>query len=233
MIKIYKNKQLGTSNLGWLNSHFHFSFADYYNPARMSFGPLRVINDDLIKVNTGFDTHPHRDMEIITYVIDGELTHADNMGNKHTLQRGQVQYMSAGTGVFHSEYNRGEVIARLLQIWIMPDKKGYKPNYGDYRFEWDLRSNKLLHLVSGIDGSAPVKIHQDANIYALELEHGKKLEFEVKPSRQVYVVQIEGETLVNQESFQEGDGLESVEENLHIEAISKAHLLFIEMKKEN
>jgi len=129
------NTKMGSSDLGWLKSKFHFSFAEYYNPSNVNFGVLRVINDDLVKPGTGFDTHPHRDMEIISYIVDGELTHGDSMGNKRTLSRGHVQYMSAGTGVFHSEHNFGEETLRFLQIWIYPDKNGYEPNYGDYKFE--------------------------------------------------------------------------------------------------
>ena len=170
MIKKIDHKTMGRSNLGWLQSLFHFSFADYYNPNNINFGTLRVVNDDLIKSGTGFPTHPHRDMEIISYVIDGELTHGDSMGNKRTLSRGQVQYLSAGTGITHSEYNYSDVTARFLQIWILPDQRGYRPNYGDYKFNWDDRKNKWLHIVSGQTGNAPVKINQDVNFHVLELD---------------------------------------------------------------
>lgn len=123
MIRKLEHQNMGKSDLGWLQSIFHFSFAEYYNPQNMHFGVLRVINDDLIKPQTGFDMHPHRDMEIISYVVDGSLTHGDSMGNKQTLHRGEVQYMSAGTGIYHSEHNLGSEMARLLQIWIYPDQK--------------------------------------------------------------------------------------------------------------
>ena len=123
---------MGGSNLGWLQSLYHFSFADYFNPKNLKFGKLRVINDDLVQPGTGFPTHPHRDMEIVTYVIDGELTHADSMGNERVLSRGDVQFMTAGTGITHSEYNRGEDILRFLQIWIMPERSMLTPNYGDH-----------------------------------------------------------------------------------------------------
>ena len=152
MINIYRKKEHGTSELGWLHSLFHFSFAEYYNPNRMKFGVLRVLNDDLIEPGTGFDLHPHKDMEIISYVIDGVLTHADNMGNKRAVTRGNIQYMSAGTGVYHSEHNRGKEVARLLQLWIFPDKKNHIPNYGDHDFAWDSRKNKFLHMVSCQNG---------------------------------------------------------------------------------
>ncbi len=135
MLRYIDHKLMGRSQLGWLDSHFHFSFAEYFNPDNMQFGALRVINDDIIKAQTGFGAHPHEDMEIITYVIQGELSHEDSMGNASTLTLGQVQYMSAGTGVIHSEHNwQNEADLRLLQIWILPDDSGYEPNYGDYRF---------------------------------------------------------------------------------------------------
>lgn len=122
MLRKIESKNMGSINMDWLKSIFHFSFAQYYNPDNMNFGVLRVINDDLIKANTGFDTHPHKDMEIISYVVRGQLTHGDSMGNENTLNRGHVQYMSAGTGVYHSEHNLGEKTLRLLQIWILPDR---------------------------------------------------------------------------------------------------------------
>ena len=161
MPRYIDSKQMGRSRLGWLDSHFHFSFAEYYNPKNIRFGALRVINDDLIQAGTGFDTHPHENMEIITYVVEGELTHADSMGNRHTLTRGQVQYMSAGTGVTHSEHNFGKERLRLLQIWIFPDQKGYEPNYGDYRVAVEDRRDRWLPLVASVedtDSPAPVRI---------------------------------------------------------------------------
>lgn len=231
MLRKIQSKNMGKSDLGWLKSNFHFSFAEYYNLSNMNFGVLRVLNDDLIEPNEGFDTHPHRDMEIITYVIDGELTHGDSMGNKRTLSRGEVQYMSAGTGVFHSEHNFGDRVLRLLQIWVFPDKKDYKPNYGDYKFAWDLRKNKWLYLVSSKDGDAPIKINQDVNFYALELEEGKEIEFPVNKSRQAYLVQIEGTANINDIVLNESDALEIVEEGIKITANKTSHFLIIEMKK--
>ena len=223
---------MGRSDLGWLQSIFHFSFAEYYNPENMNFGKLRVINDDLVKSQTGFEMHPHRDMEIISYVVNGELTHGDSMKNKQSISRGHVQYMSAGTGIMHSEHNYGSDTARFLQIWILPDKKGYKPNYGDFRFEWTERVNRWFHIVSGQEGPAPIKINQDANIYALELEEGKQIEFEVKSGRQAYLVLIEGDADINKIRLVTRDGLESEEESLKINAIKKTHFLVIEMKKQ-
>lgn len=231
MIHKIEAKNLGKSDLGWLKSRFHFSFAEYYNPNNIHFGVLRVLNDDLVEPQTGFDTHPHHDMEIISYVVNGELTHGDSMGNQRTLQRGHVQYMSAGTGVQHNEYNHGNTIARFLQIWIFPDKKGVQPNYGEYRFEWENRKNKWLHLVSGLQGNAQIKIHQDVNIYVTGIDKNCKLNFELANERQAYLLQIEGSSIINGINMFERDAMEIIEENIIIHSIEKSHILIIEMAK--
>lgn len=231
MLRKVDHNKMGRSNLGWLRSLFHFSFAEYYNPENIQFGVLRVINDDLIAPHTGFDTHPHRDMEIISYVVEGDLTHGDSMGNKQTVSRGHVQYMSAGTGVFHSEFNHGDEMLRILQIWILPDKRGYTPNYGDYRFKWEDRKNKWLHMVSGKNGEATVKINQDVNFYSLELDKDKEISFPVTSGRQAYLVQIEGRSDINQITLDARDGLEIIEEDIHIKAKETSHFLVIEMSK--
>jgi redox-sensitive bicupin YhaK (pirin superfamily) len=195
MIKHIDHNNMGRANHGWLDSHFHFSFAEYYNPQNIHFGILRVMNDDLVWSGTGFDTHPHENMEIISYVVNGELTHRDSMGNERTLSRGQVQYMSAGTGITHSEYNHGDEILRFFQIWIFPDKKGYKPNYGDIRFKLEDRNDKWLAIASStenIGSTAPIKIHADINAYAAIISPGKSLEFELAPGRQAYLALVEG-----------------------------------------
>jgi quercetin 2,3-dioxygenase len=232
MLRKIDHTRMGSSNLGWLQSIFHFSFAQYYNPENINFGVLRVINDDQIAPGTGFDAHPHRDMEIISYVIDGELTHADSMGNQRTVKRGHVQYMSAGTGVVHSEHNRSANPLRMLQIWIFPDKQGYAPNYGDFLFDWDDRKNQWLHMVSNKCGDAPVKVNQDVNFYSLELEKDGEISFPVKEGRQAYLVQIEGNSKINDVSLVARDGLEIVEEDIGINAIETSHILVIEMQKE-
>lgn len=232
MLRKIDHLKMGSSNLGWLKSKFHFSFADYYNPENMKFGVLRVINDDLVNPNTGFDTHTHRDMEIISYVVDGELTHGDSMGNKSTLKRGHVQYMSAGTGVYHSEHNFGESVLRFFQIWILPDKNGYKPNYGDYRFDWNERNNKWLNIVSNKNSSAPIKINQDVNIFVLQLDENNEIDFVVKEKRQAYLVQLEGKSDINGIALDERDAMEIVEENIYIKAETLSHFLVVEMKKD-
>ncbi len=232
MIKKIENKNIGRSNLGWLQSIFHFSFAEYYNPKNMNFGSLRVLNDDLVKTNTGFPTHPHKDMEIVSYVVKGALTHGDSMGNENTLTRGQVQYMSAGTGVYHSEYNLGDDTLRFLQVWILPDNTGYKPNYGDYRFTWEERKNKWLHMVSSKSGNAPIKINQDFNIYSIELDKNEEIDFPVNKGRQAYILQVEGSSSINELLLNERDAAEVVEENIYIKAKNTSHILVLEMKKD-
>ncbi|MCL2579742.1 MAG: pirin family protein [Oscillospiraceae bacterium] len=217
----------------WLDTVHHFSFAQYYNPSNMQFGSLRVLNDDLIAGHSGFDTHPHKDMEIVSYLVCGALTHRDSIGNEGVIRRGEVQYMSAGRGIYHSEINEGDETVRLLQIWILPNAKNLEPNYGDCKYEWAERENKLLHLVSPQDGNAPVKLHQDVNMYAVELEQGKTLDFPLPKGRQCYIVQVEGASLINGISLKERDSIEAIEENLKIEATAISHLLFIEMGKNN
>lgn len=231
MIRVIDNKKMGKSEQGWLHSTFHFSFAEYYNPNNMHFGALRVVNDDVFDAGNGFDTHPHQDMEIVSYVVDGVLTHKDSMDNKRELTRGQVQYMSAGTGVFHSEINHTDQPLRFLQIWILPDKKGYQPNYGDYRFDWEDRENKWLNIVSSSTGNAPIKIHQDMNIYVVSLDEGKTMTHELKEDRQAYLIQIEGSGTINSKLMQEKDAAEIVDESIEIQAKTKSHYILFDMKK--
>lgn len=230
MIEKIPKESMYLSNQGWLQSRFHFSFAQYRDINNLNFGVLRVLNDDIVHPHSGFDMHPHSDMEIISYVVDGEITHKDSMGNEETLKRGEVQYMSAGTGVMHSEYNHSNTDLRLLQIWILPPLKGVKPLYGSHKYEWNERVNKLLPIVSSLKGKAKVNIHQDVNIYVSQLDAQKELTFEIEANRQVYFVQIEGRCHVNAIELNEADALKVVNETqLHIKALTKAHFIMIEM----
>jgi len=229
----------------WLESRFHFSFAGYHDPKRMNFGVLRVVNDDIVIPNEGFSTHPHRDMEIVTYVIDGGLTHKDSMGTVETLTRGSVQYMSAGTGITHSEYNANQSdTLRFLQIWILPDKKGHTPRYGSKRFTLEDRHNKIQHLVGNGDelkSDAVIPIHQDANFYVSELDKGKSVSFTANPARQIYVVCIEGDLSFTtdkdgNENMAIRDGLEirnrqnhPVDVHISNTANGSSHFLMVEM----
>ena len=230
MIKKLPKENMGKSNLGWLQSRFHFSFAEYRNPKNINFGVLRVLNDDLVEAKTGFDMHPHENMEIISYIVDGEITHKDSMGNSETLKRGEVQYLSAGDGIYHSEKNESDKILRLLQIWIIPPQKGLPWLYGSHKFKEEDRYNKLLNIVSSQDGDSAIKIYQDVNIYVSEFD--KELEFEIKEDRQIYFVQIEGSSTVNGTALDFGDAMEITDEDkIVINPISKSHILFIEMKQ--
>lgn len=233
MLKKIAKEEMFLSNQGWLESRFHFSFAEYHNPKNMHFGVLRVLNDDIVHPDKGFGMHEHHDMEIISYIVNGEITHKDSMGNERTLKRGEVQYMSAGTGVFHSEYNLDkERDLRLLQIWILPPKKGLTPIYGEVLYTKEERHNKLLNIVSNKDGDAKTKIHQDVNFYVCELDEGKSVEYDLGEHRQIYFVQIEGFLSLNGTMLTDSDAMEIVDERaLSITALSPSHFLFIEMAK--
>ena len=231
MLKKLPKENMGTSNLGWLESRFHFSFAEYRNPNNMNFGVLRVLNDDIVHPESGFDTHPHANMEIISYVVNGEITHKDSMGNSETLKRGEVQYLSAGDGIYHSEHNvHKSDDLRLLQIWIIPPKAGLPRLYGSHRYKFEQRDNKLLNIVSSQDGNSNIKIYQDIKIFVSEFD--KPFEYEIQNDRQIYFVQIEGTSEVNETILEDGDAMEIVDiENLTVNPITKSHILFIEMAK--
>lgn len=233
MLRKIDSAGLGTSDLGWLRSRFHFSFAEYRDPDRIHFGALRVLNDDLVTPGHGFEMHPHSDFEILSYVVDGELTHADSMGNARTLGRGEVQHMSAGTGVRHSEHNRGDTVLRFLQIWIIPDEKGHEPSYGDHRFAWEDRRNDWLLLATGPGGDAPITVHQDVHISVAELDAGCQIDLKVAPGRQAYLLQVEGSSGIGGTQLDERDALEIADEDedVVIEAHTTSHLFVIEMAK--
>ena len=196
----------------------------------MHYGVLRVMNDDIIQADRGFDTHPHRDMEIITYIIRGELTHKDSMGNKESLVRGSMQYLSAGTGITHSEYNESDEEVHVIQTWILPQAKGLEPQYGSKIFSPEERHNKWLHLIAPEGTPDVINIYQDANMYVSELESGKNLTFELGTERQLYVKVMEGEAIINGIVFKEGDAAEVEGEDLNVEALSRVHILLVEMK---
>ncbi|MFS4459163.1 pirin family protein [Bdellovibrio sp. HCB2-146] len=208
MLTIRKSNDRGLAEHGWLKSRHTFSFAEYYDPQHMGFGPLRVINEDRISGGTGFDTHPHRDMEIISYVISGALRHKDSMGNVALIKPGEVQRMSAGTGVFHSEYNemQGEE-THFFQIWIMPNKRGVAPGYGQKSFEKELDSQKLVHVISpdGKDGS--IGIHQDADMYISRLKNSESLTFNLPEQRKLWIQLVKGSVTVNGEKIETGDAI--------------------------
>ena len=230
MFEIHKKDSLGNANYGWLKPTYHFSFSNYYNPDKLGIGPLRVLNDDLIDPHKGFDPHDHKDMEIITYIINGEITHKDSMGNARTVSRGSMQYMSAGTGVIHSEYNNSDDMLRVIQIWIHPTEKNLIPNYGDIKFDLEDRHNKLLHLVSSKEKDGKIKIYQDANIYVSEADKGVIQEFRIDDYDYIYFVQLEGTSLINLNKLEEGDAL-TTSESILIEPLTDSHFLIVQLRK--
>ncbi len=229
MMNHISNDSLYLAEHGWLKSKFHFSFAEYQDKNNMHYGTLRVMNDDRISPYTGFGAHPHKDMEIITYVINGELTHQDSMGNKESLGRGAVQYLSAGTGIVHSEKNEGDEEVHFIQTWILPQENGLEPRYGSKIFESKERHNKWLHLM-GNDAAIP--IYQDANIYVSEVDKGKSLTFALETNRQLYAKIMEGEADINGILFKAGDAATVVDEDFNIVASQNVHILLIEMAKD-
>ena len=208
MFTIRRAADRGHANLGWLNSYHSFSFAEYYDPQHMGFGQLRVINDDVIAPGRGFGTHPHRDMEIITYVLEGELEHKDSMGNGSVMRHGDVQRMSAGTGVAHSEYNHSaENPVHLLQIWILPNARGHQPGYEQKFFGAEDKRGCLRLVASATGREGSVAMNQDADIHAGLLDGAGQVRFSVREGRDVWLQVARGELTVNGEPLLTGDGL--------------------------
>ncbi len=207
MITLRRSEDRGLADLGWLKSHHSFSFADYHDPAHMGFGNLRVINDDRIAPGTGFGTHGHRDMEIVSYVLDGALAHKDSMGQVATILPGEVQRMTAGTGVMHSEFNHAaDAATHFLQIWLLPAANGLKPGYEQKAFDADARRGRL-RLVGAPDGAdGAITLHADARLYAGLLDGAETASVQLAPGRLGYVFVARGELSVNGHALREGDG---------------------------
>jgi redox-sensitive bicupin YhaK (pirin superfamily) len=231
MIQIRKSDERGHADHGWLDTHFTFSFADYYDPKHVHFRTLRVMNDDRVAGGGGFPMHPHRDMEIVTYVLEGALEHRDSMGNGSVIKPGDIQYMSAGTGVTHSEFNASETEpVHLYQIWMFPEKQGLKPTYGQKNFSEAEKRGKLRLLVSsdGRDGS--VKIRQDNDLYATVLGKGETVTLELKPDRHAYVQVARGSVTLNGKRLDEGDGAAiSDEETVELTGADDAEVLLFDL----
>ena len=210
MIEIRKSEDRGYADHGWLRSYHTFSFAGYYDPDNMGFGHLRVINEDRIRPGTGFGTHGHRDMEIISYVLEGALAHKDSMGNGSTIVPGDVQRMSAGKGVQHSEFNHSaDAVTHFLQIWIEPNVTGIPPGYEQKHFDSASKKGKL-RLVASPDGSeGSVKIHQDARLFAGLLDGADRATHVMTPSRRAYVHVARGGLTVNGQALEAGDALKA------------------------
>jgi redox-sensitive bicupin YhaK (pirin superfamily) len=207
MIDVRPFHSLGGANHGWLDAKHHFSFANYYDPSRMGWGSLRVWNDDTIASDSGFPPHPHADMEIITYVREGAITHEDNQGNRGRTEAGDVQVMSAGSGIRHSEYNLEPETTRIFQIWIIPNQHGGKPSWGAKPFPKDDRSGRFVTLASGIDGdSDALPIRTDARVLGANLKAGESAEYTLGGKRHAYLVPAKGKVEVNGVALEPRDG---------------------------
>ena len=233
MLNIRKSADRGYSKLNWLKSWHSFSFSDYYDSRHMSFGNLRVINDDIIAGGGGFGKHPHRDMEIVTYVLDGELEHHDSMGNGSVIRAGDVQRMTAGTGIQHSEFNRSKQDdVHLLQIWILPDEQGYQPGYQQERFD-DAEKRGRLRLVAsrtGRDGA--LSLNQDVDMYAALLNGDEQITHTIDPKHHAWIQVAKGSLSVNHNEVAAGDGV-SVDgpETLVFENGRDAEIIVFDMLK--
>jgi redox-sensitive bicupin YhaK (pirin superfamily) len=220
MITVRKSEDRGHVDHGWLKTHHTFSFGDYYDPKHNNFLHLRVINEDFVDPGQGFGSHPHRDMEIITYIVEGELEHKDSMGTGSVIKRGDIQAMSAGTGVFHSEFNPSKTKAvHLLQIWVLPEKKDLKPEYQQKHFSDSEKKNKLCELIG--DGESSIKVHQDVKLFASLLDKNKTAEYRLASGRFGWLQVISGSIDLNGVILLEGDAA----------AVSKETLLSIEAKE--
>lgn len=232
--ELHSANERGHASLHWLDTYHSFSFATYFNPAREQFGCLRVLNDDTIAGGTGFDLHPHNNMEIITIMLDGSLEHRDSMGNTQVIAQGEVQVMSAGTGIYHAEYNHSETErAKLFQIWIFPREKGLKPRYDQKFFEEQTIKNKLVTLVTPDINQQDdsLWIHQDAYISTVNLEKDKSFEYTIRiQGNGVFAMVIEGNIKVNENSLNRRDAIAVKEtDTVNFESVTDSKLLIIEV----
>lgn len=231
MLSIRKANSRGQGDHGWLKTFHTFSFADYHDPNHMHFRSLRVINEDYIQGGYGFSPHPHRDMEIITYVIKGALAHKDSMGNQAVIYPGEVQKMSAGTGIVHSEFNhQKDQETHLFQIWILPKSSGGKPNYGQKSFAKAIEQDGFVLVTSESGRQGSISIGQDADLYVAKMRAGDKLEFDIRPNRGVWLQLVSGQISVNGEDLSSSDGL-AIEEirHLHIQASADTEFLLFDL----
>jgi quercetin 2,3-dioxygenase len=232
MISVRKSNERGHADHGWLNTQFTFSFADYYDPKHVHFRTLRVMNDDRVAGGGGFPMHPHADMEIVTYVLEGALEHRDSMGNGSVIKPGDIQYMSAGTGVTHSEFNASKTEpVHLYQIWMFPAEKGQKPAYDQKNFSEAEKRGKLRLIAStdGRDGS--VKIRQDNELYATVLGAGESVKHALKPERHAYVQVARGSVTLNGTPLDTGDGAAiSAEKAVELTGVKDAEVLLFDLK---
>jgi len=231
MITLRKSENRGHANHGWLNTYHTFSFANYYDPAHMGFRSLRVINQDRVHPGKGFPTHSHNDMEIVTYVLEGALEHKDSLGTGSIIRPGDVQRMSAGTGIAHSEYNHSQTEGvHFLQIWILPNKKGVKPTYEQKTYSDEEKRGNLRLIVSEDGRSNSVTIHQDVDTYTTLLDTGEQVIHQLKPNRHAWVQVARGSVMLNDNLLEAGDGAAvSNEESLKLVGKEMAEVLLFDM----
>ena len=231
MIEVRPFSTLGGANHGWLDAKHHFSFADYHDPSRVHWGALRVWNDDRIAPHTGFAPHPHNDMEIVTYVLEGALEHKDSMGNGEVLRPGEFQRMTAGTGITHSEFNpSSDEPVHLYQIWLFPDRKGHTPSYEQKRFPDEQLQNTLRVVASPDAEEGSLAIHQDAKIFLSKLDAGQSVEHPVAESRHAWLQVLRGKVTLNGQSLDTSDGAAVSDERLlKIEADGDAEIMLFDL----
>lgn len=230
-ITVRRSWDRGQADLGWLSTRHSFSFADYYDPQQMGFRALRVINEDVIRPAAGFDTHGHRDMEIITYVTEGAVEHRDSTGTQGVIRAGEVQHMSAGQGIRHSEFNASSTdLLKLLQIWILPSRQGLAPGYQQRPFGRDAKRNRLCPIATGDGRGGSLVIHQDAALYACCLDAGRGLSAPLAAGRGAWIQLVSGSVTVNGEPISEGDGaaLEAVA-SVDVTATSDSEFLLFDL----
>ncbi len=215
----------------WLSAYWLFSFDRYYDPNNMAFGALRVFNHDTIQGGAGFPTHSHREMEIVTYVLSGQLAHKDSTGGVGFINSGEVQRMTAGTGIAHSEFNASETdVTKLLQMWVMPEREGLTPSYEQKQFSIEARTGKLLPIASGQDFAGAVKVNQDVTFYVSHLNAGAAVTHALDESRKAFIYVIEGEIKINGEAFGAGDQARVVHESkLELEATDNSEIILIDL----
>lgn len=231
MIDLRPFASLGGANHGWLDAKHHFSFANYYDPRRESWGNLRVWNDDTIGAQSGFPPHPHRDMEIITYVREGAITHQDNLGNMGRTEAGDVQVMSAGTGIAHAEYNREDVTTKIFQIWIQPTSRGEKPSWGARPFPKGERAGQFVVLASGFDGDGDaLPIRTDARVVAATLKAGESADYPLGKDRRGYLVPATGAVEIDGVRVNARDGAAIADEEvLRVTALEDSELVLVDV----
>jgi redox-sensitive bicupin YhaK (pirin superfamily) len=229
-LKVIHKSEHRTLEYDWLKTTHHFSFGEYHDPQRMSFGPLRVFNDDTIKPGAGFDFHQHHDMEIVTYVIEGTLEHKDNFGNRGIISPGEIQTMSAGTGVFHSEYNHSSSQPlRLLQMWIFADRQGLKPSWGQQKFTKQERQNILLPVISPKRNEKSLSVHQDVSFFVSSINQNNTVRHKLQDKRQAYLYAITGSIQVNDEKLDQGDSAEIKDPEILITAVKDSEIILIDV----